>query len=190
MAQRLKRTCLAVLMVLLTGCAKTTHGSYPESWPALAKSTPGCADIPGTYSQKGRSYSDERQDAVLGTLLDASSRPGQMQGHLGNGATTIRLSFTEDGKLQAEALQDNRVIATLIWEKGEDGYQCDEAGLQIPPGPYMGVLGYNSHYRVLAKAVDGALILRDTSSAYGVWVLPPIPMASNSTYWARFEAVQ
>ncbi|MFN4165506.1 MAG: hypothetical protein ACK4GK_13090 [Ferrovibrio sp.] len=188
-------------MVLLLGCAKTNHDAYPEGWPQLTGIGPDCRGIAGIYSMSGSS-SDPRFPAVRWPVTGTRIEP-PVRWHVPVGKPDmLRLSFIKDDVLRIEtgwydeAEWIPHAASTLVLASDSDSsehvarYNCDEHGLEIPPGPHIGVAGYNSYFRGLIKAEDGSLVLRDTSSAAGVWVFPPFPMISNSTTWYRFEAAQ
>lgn len=194
------RVSAIALMVLLLGCAKTTYDAYLEAWPKLIDIGPDCRGITGTYSMSGSS-SDPRLPAVGWPVTGKRIEP-PARWHVPFGKPDMmQLSFGKDNALrietgwydEAEWIPDaaSTLVPALDSDSGGHAkYKCGEHGLEIPPGPHIGVAGYNSYFRGLIKAENGSLVLRDSSSVAGVWVFPPFPMISNSTTWYRFEAVK
>lgn len=193
---------LCIFTMLLAACAHVDSDAYPEGWPQLVDIGPDCLAVAGTYSVAGKSNDAQRPEANLitsifrisgntWTRLDAASLSYQLPPGTPD---QIRLSFTDDKKLRAEGLRNDGAIPAVQWiyelKPGEDGYRCGPHGLQIPAGGGIPVMGYNSDLRVLLRAEDRSLILRESTDAVGVFLFPPIPVAWESIAWERFAVVE
>ncbi len=187
--------CIAMA---LSGCAKTTYGPYPETWPALSGLGPDCRGIVGTYDETGVSIAgvgdaagETRRTASLSRHVYAAGRGAKSKQDFPRDTVAIRFSIPAEGKVLVEAIDKwGWVLDLAEWDRGSQQYDCDEHGLTVKQDRPMMVLGYNSDYAVITKAMDGPLILRQTSRAIGMTPTPiivPVPASHDFTNWTRFQ---
>ncbi|WP_341910783.1 hypothetical protein [Ferrovibrio terrae] len=175
---------MAGLAAVAAGCAEVTPGDYPKGWPAVVGLGPACQGLAGTYKNAGMTNDPRTARNRLSDFILKNNDQG-----LGAGQD-IRFTFGPDDGLTVDALRNDAVVDSVTLLRSERGYSCENDGVKIRKAVTGAVAGYNSASRFLTKGSDGSLIVRDSFSMAGIWILPPMPVVVDATEWARFEAIK
>lgn len=183
---------IAALLLSITSVCRAVD--YPPYWPGILDGKQGavCPDLSGTYKNSG--------DLLIGDNDHKSIFPAHLSMELlsfdelmskdidPKWADKVVLRITRDDDLEVVLLQKEKKIYQTILKKGKS-FSCTPKYLVM-----QGASGHTTHIRVeygkskneIGKAVDGSIIIRFSSTDYGLFAFL-IPYRETNLWWYRFE---
>ncbi len=168
---------------LVAGCA--IHPVYPPSWPADKVKSPDCRNIAGLYKNTGNDHSG-RDVKLEWTLLP--------QVHIPSYFTDFISIAWDDDIFKVSAIKQGARLPEASYSYGKHEYQCTESGLVLRSSHVsrnessLGVHLYSSAEYTLFRVRDGSLIVKGSSSDFGLLLLV-IPIYISGDDWGRYLPV-
>jgi hypothetical protein len=165
-----------------TGCV-ISHPDYPASWSPPVDG-PTCSVLSGTYDDRG--VEGETGAAVFRGQAVSLSRI-LLPGETGR-ATVVVVTALATDTLEIAAWDGTRLLKSLRLLAASGDYRCRAGAAQISSTALVGeqVPGVQTDAFKLSKAGDGSLVLKHSSSGFGVIVV--IPVGGSEDRWYRFKA--
>jgi len=175
---------------MLTSCA-SHHANPSASWSSNRQYVENsCTDISGVYQNIGEDAPDNKQKEIH------ERHPQYLSGYfepsvLINGIkhkwiTRVEISFIPKGELIVDLIKRNKTVGTRILKQEKD-FSCTTEGIVMkssysPSSPFGPSV--NLYTRLLYKAEDGSLIVKDREREVGLFAV--IPTWSSVTQFYRF----
>ena len=165
-----------------SGCV-ISHPDYPASWsPLVAGST--CSVLTGTYDDQG--IEGETGAPVFRGQTVSLSRilfPGET-----GRATTVVITALSTDTLEIAASDGTRLLKSLRLLAARRDYRCRAGAAEISATALVGeqVAGGHTDAYKLSKAGDGSLVLKHSTSGFGLILV--IPVGGSEDRWYRFKA--
>jgi hypothetical protein len=170
-------------MLVLQGCFYN-RPDYPEGWEKLATDS-GCPDLKGWYSDKGRTYAGVRYKPSIYLML-----LGGMVKKMDD-VELIQIMQSDEEVLIKAYAANKSILEERSFRFASSNCRNGFLILDVPDTEEFesreGAVAYGWEGHALARARDGALILRIDSGAVGFVVA--VPIAGKDRIWGRFEPV-
>jgi hypothetical protein len=167
--------------LVLAGCV-FSHPEYPTGWAPLETPGTGCVSISGKYEDEG----EPKIAAFPASLLHNFLFPRNTS--LG-GANKIVIAYSAAGIIEIAAwYNDEGATATRQLSASANDYQCRDGAVELTMRDFVGggqAAGIETNTIRLLKSVDGALVVKHTSSALGLCVI--VPCGGSEDKWYRFK---
>jgi hypothetical protein len=175
------RLCF-VAVACLGGCV-VSHPAYPPAWAPLVRSS-ACPSLGGTYEDRG--IEGETGASVFRSQSVSASRFFFPKDQIARSATTITVSEPEADTVEIVASNRNVSLISRRLVAGHGDFRCRDGTVELSSTQLVGeqVAGVQSDTLQLAKASDGALVLRHASSGFGLIVV--VPAGGSEHRWYRF----
>ena len=165
-----------------SGCV-ISHPDYPASWSPLVGGA-ACSVLSGTYEDRG--VEGETGAGVFRGHAVSLSRilfPGET-----GRATVVVVTALATDTLEIAAWDGTRLLKSLRLLAAGGDYRCRAGAAEISATALIGeqVAGVQTDTFKLSKAGDGSLVLKHSSSGFGVIVV--IPVGGSEDRWYRFKA--
>jgi len=165
-----------------SGCV-ISHPDYPASWsPQVEGAT--CTVLTGTYEDRGVE-GDTGAAVVRGQTVSLSRIlfPGETAR-----ATVVVVTALATDTLEIAAWDGTRLLKSLRLLAASGDYRCRAGAAEISATALIGeqVAGAQTDTFKLSKAGDGSLVLKHSSSGFGLIVV--IPVGGSEDRWYKFKA--
>ncbi len=178
-----KIATLMVILLLLYSCA--FHQTYPENWGKILYSSDAeCPIISGIYKDLGKEPSNGAFNPSLSRLLLPKMCNYELITHV-----EIRQS---KNIIEIFAWGDNKLLGNQSYFQVKGEFGC-EAGMikfsrsaEIVSGEQV-IVASEWGDSFFAKDINGFLVMKTTSSGFGLVII--FPVAVNSSMWYRFEPI-
>jgi hypothetical protein len=167
--------------LVLAGCV-FSHPEYPTGWAPLETPDRGCVSISGTYEDEGEPKIAAFPASPLHNFLfPRNTRMG--------GANKVVIAYSAAGIIEIVAWYNDEVVtATRQLSASANDYQCRDGAVELTMRDFVGggqAAGMETNTIRLLKSVDGALVVKHTSSAFGLCVI--VPCGGSEDKWYRFK---
>ncbi|PYM91114.1 MAG: hypothetical protein DME04_20005 [Candidatus Rokuibacteriota bacterium] len=164
-----------------SGCV-FSHPEYPSSWAAQVGGST-CSVLSGTYEDRG--VEGETGASVFRGQAVSLSRhlfPGQT-----SRATAFVVTALAADTLEIAAWDGPRLVKSLRLLAASGDYRCRAGAAEISATALVGeqVAGVQTDRYRLSKAGDGSLVLKHSSSGFGLILV--IPVGGSEDRWYRFN---
>ena len=165
-----------------SGCT-ISHPDYPATWsPLVGGST--CSVLTGTYEDRG--VEGETGAAVFRGQAVSLSRilfPGET-----SRATVVVVTALATDTLEIASWDGTRQIKSLRLQAASGEFKCRTGVAEISATALVGeqVAGAQTDAFKLSKAGDGSLVLKHSTSGFGLILV--IPVGGSEDRWYRFKA--
>jgi hypothetical protein len=188
------RICIIALGLLLAGCVGSKV-PYPESWTALSTvEINSCPRLTGKYraiSVPHPEYNKTSCEAAVGKGWFCHSLPEDILGLKTKITDETWVAITEPSETTLDITVGEKDASrfNFVLSKGKQ-FECSDDGVVIKIGSEFmagdGAVGINRGYKyAFRKALDGALIVKETTSGGGLIFLV-IPVAGSSIQWWKW----
>jgi hypothetical protein len=160
-----------------------SHPEYPASWsPQVGGAT--CSVLSGTYDDRG--IEGETGAAVFRGQAVSLSRilfPGETAR-----ATQVVVTALSTDTLEIASLDGTRPLKSLRLLASSGDYRCRAGAAEISTTALIGeqAPGGQSDAFKLTKAGDGSLVLKHSTSGFGMILV--IPIGGSEDRWYKFRA--
>ena len=168
--------------LVASGCV-ISHPDYPASWsPLVGGST--CSVLTGTYEDRG--VEGETGAAVFRGQAVSLSRilfPGET-----SRATVVVVTGLASDTLEIASWDGPRPLKSLRLQAASGDYRCRGGAAEISATALIGeqVTGAHTDHFKLSKAGDGSLVLKHSTSGFGLILV--VPVGGSEDRWYRFKA--
>jgi hypothetical protein len=200
--------CALLCALYSTSCV--SQPKYPSQWPALIPiEDESCPDISGTYDIKDegtprrnvpqdpnrKTFSAETTSDTVTHLYLYEVVPMKFfftRGRIAY-ATHAEIVQPDDDTLEIYFFDDKGLIDKKIYSLQKKEYACSWAGIIFPfcqgGGSSIGSVGVSGCGKyILARSIDGSLIIREEGIASGVFLY--IPFGGVYNIWHRFKVYE
>lgn len=175
----------------LTACA-FSFPDYPERWAAPLDAPDVCATLAGSYENLGAfgnrdEYTGKEKPQLRYFLFENAKTLNELD--------RIEFAFGPDSVLRVRALDGEKLLRETSFSEKARTLNCSTDSAEIRS--YSGVthtagnplIGYEQYAVSLLKAKDGALVVKTSSSGYGMAYFI-VPAGGSVRSWYRFPASQ
>jgi hypothetical protein len=178
------RLCFVAIACLTVGGCVVSHPAYPPAWAPLVRS-PACPSLGGTYEDRG--IEGETGASTFRSQSVSASRFFFPKDQIARSATTITVSEPEADTVEIVASNRNVSLISRRLVAARGDFRCRDGTIEFSSSQLVGaqqVAGVQWDTLQLAKASDGALVLRHASSGVGLIVV--VPAGGSEHRWYRF----
>lgn len=174
------RPLLRVSAALLLGGCTVVEYRYPASWDALPPAPQGCAQLAGTYSDRGEAGAEASETPSLAYQLFGPNSPWEK-------AASVKLELPNAESLVVTVSDSSGPIVSRLLKVSADEFACKAGRLVVRGKRWIAtdlVTGRQGFVVELAAA-SRYLVAKVNEETYGT-LFVVVPIAGTAQHWYRF----
>ena len=177
------RPALALSAVCLLGACTVAEYPYPAAWEPLPAAPAGCAQLAGTYADRGDAGAVTEAAPSLAYQLFGPNSPWEK-------AVSVTLALPNAESLEVTVSDRGGPIVTRLLRAGADEFACRNGRLVVRGKRWIAsdlVMGRQGYVVELAAA-QHYLVAKVNEDTYGT-LFVIVPIAGTAQHWYRFARI-